>query len=71
MGTDEGGPNGCESLVDEANVGPRPQDIIVVVNNSGSMSAEADFVQAQMNSFSVQVGAANIDSHIVKLWRSR
>lgn len=64
---DEGGPNGCESLVDEANVGPKPQDIIVVVDNSGSMSAEADFVQAQMNSFSVQIGAANIDSHIVLL----
>ena len=64
---DEGGPNGCESLVDEANVGPKPQDIIVVVDNSGSMSAEASFVQQQMNSFSVQIGAANIDSHIVLL----
>ena len=62
-----GGPNGCESLVDEAAVGPRPQDIIVVIDNSGSMSAEAGFVQQYMNSFSIQIEAANIDSRIILL----
>ncbi len=60
---DEGG--GCEALIDEADVGPRPQDIIVVIDTSGSMSAEAAFVQAQMNSFSIQIEAANVDSHII------
>ena len=59
------GPGECESLTDVAEVGQRPQDIIVVIDNSGSMSAEAGFVQAQMNSFSVQIEAANVDSHIV------
>lgn len=66
-GDEGGGPSGCESLVDEANVGPKPQDIIVVIDNSGSMSAEADFVQQYMNSFSIQIEAANIDSHIILL----
>lgn len=62
---DEGGGGGCEEIVDEADVGPRPQDIIVVIDTSGSMSAEAAFVQAQMNSFSIQIAAANVDSHII------
>jgi len=63
----ESGPGGgeCEALVDEASVEATPQDIIFVIDNSGSMEAEANFVQAQMNSFSVQIGAANIDSHII------
>jgi hypothetical protein len=64
-GDEGGGPGSCESLVDEAEVGPKPQDILVVIDNSGSMSEEADFVQQYMNSFSIQIEAANIDSHIV------
>lgn len=64
-GGDGPGPSECNALVDEADVGPRPQDIIVVIDNSGSMSEEAAFVQAQMNSFSIQIAAANVDSHIV------
>ncbi len=66
-GEEGGGPGECESLIDEADVGPRPQDIIIVIDNSGSMSAEAGFVQQFMNSFSVQIDAANIDSHIVMI----
>ncbi len=61
----EVGGNECNELVDMADVGPRPQDIIIVVDNSGSMEQEAGFVQAQMNSFSVQISAANVDAHIV------
>ncbi|MEM6993337.1 MAG: hypothetical protein AAF721_22685 [Myxococcota bacterium] len=62
---DEAGDGACEEIIDEAEVGPRPQDIIVVIDTSGSMSAEAAFVQAQMNSFSIQIEAANVDSRIV------
>ncbi|MEM6991802.1 MAG: vWA domain-containing protein [Myxococcota bacterium] len=61
----EVGGNECNELVDMADVGPRPQDIIIAVDNSGSMEQEAAFVQAQMNSFSVQIAAANVDAHIV------
>lgn len=64
-GGEEAGDDGCQELTDEAEVGPRPQDIIVVIDTSGSMSAEAAFVQAQMNSFSIQIEAANVDSHII------
>ncbi len=64
-GDEGGGPGECESLIDEADVGPRPQDIIVVIDNSGSMEEEAGFVQQYMNSFSIQIEAAAIDSHII------
>lgn len=66
---DEGG-NGsieCETLVDEAELGPRTQDIIFAVDTSGSMIQEAGFVQQQMNSFSIQIEAANVDARIVLL----
>jgi len=69
-GDEEGGGGGCEAVVDEADVGARPQDIIVVIDTSGSMSAEAAFVQAQMNSFSIQIAAANVDAHIILLSNS-
>ncbi len=64
---DEGGVNGCEELVDEADLGPRPQDIIFAVDTSGSMIQEAAFVQQQMNSFSIQIEAANVDARIILL----
>lgn len=66
---DEGG-NGaieCETLVDEAELGPRTQDIIFAVDTSASMIQEAGFVQQQMNSFSIQIEAANVDARIVLL----
>lgn len=62
-----GGAIGCEELVDEAELGPRPQDIIFAVDTSGSMIQEAGFVQNQMNSFSIQIDAANVDARIILL----
>ncbi|MBV1859939.1 MAG: VWA domain-containing protein [Nannocystaceae bacterium] len=64
---DEGGVNGCEELVDEADLGPRPQDIIFAVDTSASMIQEAAFVQQHMNSFSVQIDAAQVDARIILL----
>jgi len=64
---DEGGVVGCEELVEEADLGPRPQDIIFAVDTSGSMVQEAAFVQNQMNSFSIQIDAANVDARIILL----
>ena len=64
---DEGGVNGCEELIDEADLGPRPQDIIFAVDTSGSMIQEAGFVQQQMNSFSIQIDAGQVDARIILL----
>ncbi len=64
---DEGGVIGCEELVDEADLGPRPQDIIFAVDTSASMIQEAGFVQQQMNSFSIQIDAAQVDARFILL----
>ncbi len=66
-GDEGGGPGGCEELIDEADLGPRPQDIIFAVDTSGSMIQEAGFVQQQMNSFSIQIDAGQVDAHIILL----
>ena len=57
--------NECASVSDTAVVGKQPADIIVVVDNSGSMQLEAGFVQNNMNAFSSQIFLANIDAHVV------
>ena len=68
-GGDDDGPgnNGCDEIVDKANVGPRPQDIVFAIDTSGSMIQEAGFVQDQMNSFSIQITSANVDARIMLL----
>lgn len=66
-GDEGGGNNECNELVDEAELGPRPQDIILAIDTSASMIQEAAFVQEQMNSFSIQISAANVDAHIILL----
>lgn len=48
-----------------AAVGLQPADIILVVDNSGSMSLEAQQVQANINAFSSQIFLANIDARVV------
>ncbi len=55
----------CESIDEEASIGLQPADIIVVVDNSGSMDLEAAFVQSNMNQFSSQIFLANVDAHVV------
>ena len=69
VGGNDSGPgdtgNECASIDDTAMVGMQPADIIVVVDNSGSMQLEAGFVQNNMNVFSSQIFLANIDAHVV------
>jgi hypothetical protein len=57
--------NECAAVSETATVGMQPADIIVVVDNSGSMALEAGFVQNNMNVFSSQIFLANIDAHVV------
>jgi hypothetical protein len=42
-----------------------PADIIFIVDNSGSMTEEAEFVQTEMNGFSTQIEMSGIDYHVV------
>jgi hypothetical protein len=60
---DDGGE--CVAVDETADVGLQPADIIFVVDNSGSMDAEAAAVQQNMNAFSNQITAANVDAHVV------
>jgi hypothetical protein len=57
----------CAALTEEATTGLAPVDVIFVLDNSGSMDAEAAAVQANMNDFSQQIAAAGIDVHVVAL----
>ncbi len=55
----------CQAIVSEALVGAPPQDILILVDNSDSMVAEAGFVQAQLNLFSAMIGTAEVNAHII------
>jgi hypothetical protein len=60
-----GGNTSCIETSAEAMTGPLPADIIFVVDNSGSMSDEATFVQASMNDFSNIMVGSGIDFHVI------
>lgn len=62
---DSTGSGACESIDMMSSVGLQPADILVVIDNSGSMDFEAMQVQAKMNAFSSQIFLANIDAHVV------
>jgi hypothetical protein len=64
-GADSG--EACAAIDVMSDVGLQPADIIVVVDNSGSMEFEANSVQANLNAFSSQIFLANIDAHVVLL----
>lgn len=55
----------CAGISEMGEVGLQPADILVVVDNSGSMDFENAAVQNYMNAFSTQISAANIDAHVV------
>lgn len=60
-----GGEEECASQVTPAENKKQPADIIVVVDNSGSMDFEAAAVQANLNAFSQQIVDSGIDVHVV------
>jgi hypothetical protein len=55
----------CAGIEEEGEVTLQPADIIVIVDNSGSMELEANAVQAYLNMFSSQIFLANIDAQVV------
>jgi hypothetical protein len=64
-GSGPGGGESCAEEIAEANTGALPADIIFVVDNSGSMTDEAVFVQQSMNDFSNIVIGSGIDAHVI------
>lgn len=58
----------CEACVETAATASKavlPADIIVVVDNSGSMTDEAKFVQDSMVDFVTAITSSGIDAHVV------
>jgi len=55
----------CASVSEMAQNEFAPVDVLIVVDNSGSMDAEEAFVQAQMNTFSNLISSLNIDVQVV------
>ena len=64
-GIDGSGGEECASYTEAAENKKLPADIIVVVDNSGSMDFEALSVQDNLNSFSQQIIDSGIDVHVV------
>jgi hypothetical protein len=61
-----GGGNGnCAEASSAASSAELPADIIVAVDNSGSMTQEAADVQAAMNTFVTSLTSTGIDAHVV------
>jgi hypothetical protein len=54
----------CAAVSEMAEVGLQPADILVVVDNSGSMQFEANAVQNNLNAFATQIFLANIDARV-------
>jgi hypothetical protein len=55
----------CATVSEVADNKIVPADIIIVVDNSGSMQVEANDVQANLNAFSSQISGSGVDHHIV------
>lgn len=55
----------CAAYTEAAENKKLPADIIVVVDNSGSMDFEAAAVQANLNAFSQQIIDSGIDVHVI------
>ncbi|PRQ04215.1 hypothetical protein ENSA5_09990 [Enhygromyxa salina] len=60
----------CAAVSEMAQNQFAPVDIIFVIDTSGSMSDEKNFVQSNMNLFSQQIFLANIDHHVVMIAES-
>jgi len=59
------GDSACATASTEATLTKQPSDIVFILDNSGSMSLEASWVQQNMNGFSQQIAASGIDFHVV------
>lgn len=60
----------CAAVSEQAQNQFAPVDIVFVIDTSGSMNDEKNFVQQNMNIFSQQIFLANIDHHVVMIAES-
>lgn len=61
----------CREVSAESTVEPVPVDILVAIDNSGSMTEEASEVQSNLNNFAAILGTSGLDYRIVLLSASR
>lgn len=57
----------CEGIEAQAENQQTPADILIVVDQSGSMSTEASYVQAELNQLARGVIRSGIDPHVILL----
>ncbi|MCC6644082.1 MAG: hypothetical protein IT374_00720 [Polyangiaceae bacterium] len=55
----------CAGVTSKTTPKTLPVDVIFVIDNSGSMNDEIDFIQSKMNAFSSAIGTSGIDIHVV------
>jgi len=59
------GDSACVTASAESTLAKQPSDIVFILDNSGSMTLEANWVQQNMNGFSQQIAASGVDFHVV------
>lgn len=59
------GDSACVTASVESTLTKKPSDIVFILDNSGSMSLEASWVQQNMNGFSQQIDASGVDFHVI------
>jgi hypothetical protein len=64
-GAPVGAADSCEAISAKADNRRAPADIIIAVDNSGSMDEEIAFVRAELNRFSQQIEASGVDVRII------
>lgn len=64
-GLGSGGEADCVATSSEADLAYLPADVILVIDNSESMTDEAAEVQGSMNDFVTTIVGANIDVHVI------
>ena len=67
QGAGGGTGGGCAETSSQAESGVLPADIIVVVDNSGSMDLEEDWVQQNMNAMVTAITSTGIDAHVIMI----
>lgn len=64
-GSGAGDGESCAEFEAEAESTIQPADIILAIDQSGSMNEETDWVEQQLNTFAAQITSANIDVHVI------
>lgn len=66
-GDEPGGDGQCASVMAQADNKIQPSDIVVAIDQSGSMNLETNWVKDQLNGFAQQITSSGIDVHVVMI----